>query len=391
MADNPTRRRPSAASRSSAPFGSRTDIGCVREHNEDSLVVSPPLFAVADGMGGHAAGEIASEIAVNTLVTYAPDHIDTEALGNAVVRANHEVIEASQDGRGREGMGTTMTAALLEGERLTIAQVGDSRAYLLHQGILQQLTRDHSLVSDMIEAGQLTSAEARIHPQRSVITRALGSDPDMLADLYEINVEPGDRLLLCSDGLSTMLEDTEIENVMCRISDPQRCANSLVNEALDAGGHDNVTVIVVDVTGFSAVREKKAARKIRTSVILVLLLFAMIIGAAILGFNYYTENSVYLASENGKVAIYRGIPGTLFGFEASEIDQITDINVADLKPSVAARLEDGIPVDSIDQAENLIDDYRKEAQKAVIPGSNADSDSDTDSDNETSDDSATEE
>lgn len=372
MADNPTRRRrASASSRTSASFGSRTDIGCIREHNEDSLIVSPPLFAVADGMGGHAAGEVASEIAVNTLATHAPDHIDAEALGNAVVRANHEVIAAAQDGRGREGMGTTMTAAMLEGERLVVAQVGDSRAYLLHQGVLQQLTRDHSLVSDMVEAGQLTNAEARVHPQRSVITRALGSDPDMLADLYEINVESGDRLLLCSDGLSSMLEDNEIEAVMSRISDPQRCANSLVGEALNAGGHDNVTVIVADVTGFSAVREKKAARKIRTSVILILILFAMIIGGAVLGFNYYTENSVYLANENGKVAIYRGIPGTLFGFEASEIDQVTDINVADLKPSVASRLEEGITVDNREQAEALIEDYRKEAQKSATPGANS--------------------
>ena len=119
------------------PFGSRTDIGCLRDHNEDSLIVAPPLFAVADGMGGHAAGEIASEIAVNVLAERAPEHPDGEALAQAVVGANREVIRASHDGRGREGMGTTMTAAMLEGERLVIAQVGDSRAYLLHQGKLQ--------------------------------------------------------------------------------------------------------------------------------------------------------------------------------------------------------------------------------------------------------------
>lgn len=372
MADNPKRRRhASTSSRSSAPFGSRTDIGCVRDHNEDSLIVAPPLFAVADGMGGHAAGEVASEIAVNTLAAHAPDHIDAEALGNAVIRANQEVIAAARDGRGRDGMGTTMTVAMIEGERLIIAQVGDSRAYLLHRGNLQQLTRDHSLVSDMVEAGQLTEEEARVHPQRSVITRALGSDPDMLADLYEINVESGDRLLICSDGLSTMLVDTEIEERMRTVPDPQRCANTLVSDALKAGGHDNVTVIVADVTGFSAIKEKKAARKIRASVIVVLLLFAMIIGGAVLGFNYYTEHSVYLTDVNGKVAIYRGIPGSVFGFEASELDQITDINVADLKPSVATRLEEGIVVDNMEEAEKRIEDYRKEAQKSSMPGANS--------------------
>ncbi|MEG0374547.1 MAG: protein phosphatase 2C domain-containing protein, partial [Raoultibacter sp.] len=214
-----------------ASFGSRTDIGCVRDHNEDSLVVAPPLFAVADGMGGHAAGEVASEIAVNTLAELAPDYADSELLGRAVAEANRAVIRAAHEGLGREGMGTTMTAAILEGERLVIAQVGDSRAYLLHNDKLQQLTRDHSLMADMIEAGQLTAEEARYHPNRSVITRALGSDPHMLADLYELNVEAGDKLLICSDGLTTMLVDPMIEDIMQRIDDPQRCASTLVSEA----------------------------------------------------------------------------------------------------------------------------------------------------------------
>ena len=232
-------------------FGSRTDIGCLRDHNEDSLVVTPPLFAVADGMGGHAAGEVASEIAVRVLSELAPEHPDGEALGRAIEEANRAVIQAAREGRGRQGMGTTMTAAMLEGERLVIAQVGDSRAYLLHQGKLQQLTRDHSLMADMIEAGQLTPEEARTHPQRSVITRALGSDAHLHPDIYEINVETGDRLLICSDGLSGMIFDDQIENTLRRVQDPQRCASQLVNEAIAAGGHDNVTVIVADVTGYA--------------------------------------------------------------------------------------------------------------------------------------------
>lgn len=215
-------------------FGSRTDVGCVRDHNEDSLVVAPPLFAVADGMGGHAAGEVASEIAVNVLAELAPKDLDGAALEHAVEEANHEIIRAARDGRGREGMGTTLTACMLENERLIIAQVGDSRAYLLHHGKLQQLTRDHSLMADMIEAGQLTPEEARHHPQRSVITRALGSDPNTRPDMYEINVETGDRLLVCSDGLSSMIEDEQIEAVMRRVPDPQRCASQLVNEAIAA-------------------------------------------------------------------------------------------------------------------------------------------------------------
>ena len=195
-------------------FGSRTEVGHIREHNEDSLVAVPPLFAVADGMGGHEAGEVASEIAINTIMELAPDHADSDALARAVIAANLNVIKAPAKGIGREGMGTTLTAAILEGERLIIAQVGDSRAYLLHEGKLQQLTRDHSLMADMIEAGQLTEAEARVHPNRSVITRAIGSDPHMQPDIYELNVETGDRILLCSDGICTMIEDPQIEHVM---------------------------------------------------------------------------------------------------------------------------------------------------------------------------------
>ena len=300
-AERPYKSTPHTRKGATTTFGSRTDIGCLRDHNEDSLVVTPPLFAVADGMGGHAAGEVASEIAVNVLAERAPAHPDSEALGRAVEEANRAVIRAAHEGRGREGMGTTMTAAMLEGERLIIAQVGDSRAYLLHQGKLQQLTRDHSLMADMIEAGQLTPEEARTHPQRSVITRALGSDAHLHPDIYEINVETGDRLLICSDGLSGMIFDDQIENTLRRVQDPQRCASQLVNEAIANGGHDNVTVIVADVTGFAEVRRKKMARKTKLSIALVLVLFAAIVGGAAWGTNEYLHNAAYLADDNGKV------------------------------------------------------------------------------------------
>ena len=149
-------------------YGSRTDVGLVRNHNEDSLIAAPPLFAVADGMGGHAAGEIASEVAIQTLLQHAPDSPNGDNLARAVVAANRAVIRAAREGMGREGMGTTMTAAMLEGRRLVVAQVGDSRAYLLHQGMLQRITRDHSLMADYIESGQITEEEAKTHPQRSV-------------------------------------------------------------------------------------------------------------------------------------------------------------------------------------------------------------------------------
>lgn len=348
-----------------ATFGSRTDVGCVRDHNEDSLIVKPPLFVVADGMGGHAAGEVASEIAVQVMAEQAPARPDADELGRAVEAANLAIIDAAREGIGREGMGTTLTAAMLERERLVIAQVGDSRAYLFHQGKLQQITRDHSLMADMIEAGQLTPEEARYHPNRSVITRALGSSPLTKPDLYEIDVEAGDRLLLCSDGLTGMVFDEEIESILARTRDPQRCAALLVNEAIAAGGHDNVTVIVADVAGDTETRRKKMARKTKASIVVVIALIVALFGGAAFGFNYWIDHSAYLAEDDGKVAIYSGVPDTLFGMSFSTLVSVSDVNVDDLAPNTASRLrEKGITTDGVEAAENLVEEYRADIERS---------------------------
>ncbi len=342
-------------------FGSRTDVGCVREHNEDSLVVAPPLYVVCDGMGGHAAGEVASEIAVNVIADRAPATPDAAALGQAVEEANLAIIQAAREGVGRAGMGCTCTAAMLENERLIVAQVGDSRAYLLHGGTLQQITRDHSLMADFIEAGQITPEEARVHPQRSVITRALGSDPRTQPDLFEINVNTGDRLLICSDGLTSMIEDYEIEDILNRTPDPQIAASKLVNAAIAAGGHDNVTVIVVNVTGFAEVRRRKVARKTKiTAAVIIALLVAIFCGAAY-AFNYWTTQTAFLGVQDDKVAVYRGVPGELFGATFSQIVEVTDMSVDDLQPGVANRLKtEGVRADSVEEAKDLVDTYREE-------------------------------
>lgn len=354
--------------KANSTFGSRTDVGCVRDHNEDSLVVAPPLYVVCDGMGGHAAGEVASEIAVDVVASRAPDHADAAALGQAVEEANLAVIKAAREGVGRAGMGCTCTAAILEKERLVIAQVGDSRAYLLHHGKLQQLTRDHSLVADLVEAGQITEAEARVHPQRSVITRALGSDPRTQPDLFEINVEAGDRLLLCSDGLSTMLEDDQIEKVLVDFSDPQRCAAQLVNEANGLGGYDNVTVIVVDVTGLAEQRRRKMTRRSRVTAVMLIVLLLGILAACAYGFNYLASNSAYLVDQDGKVAIYQGVPGEVFGFSAHKLVRVTEVATDDLQPGVANRLrEETIKVASVADAEHLVSEYEAEIAGANDP------------------------
>lgn len=341
-------------------FGSRTDIGYVRDHNEDNLIIIPPLFAVADGMGGHEAGEIASEITVNTLAELAPSHLDAEGLTAAVEAANYNVMKAPRQGIGRDGMGTTLTAAMLEGERLLIAQVGDSRAYLLHKGHLQQITRDHSLMADLIEAGQITPEEARVHPNRSVITRAIGSDIHMRPDIYELNVDAGDRILLCSDGLSSMISNNAIESIMRRQSDAQHCADELVTAALENGGADNVTVVVADVPGFSEVREKKRAHKSRVFYIGLAIALVAVIFAAGFGGYAFISNSAYLIEENGKVSVYRGTPDDFMGIKLSTLDHTTNVDVDKLQPGVANRIKEGMSVSSIDEANSLIAGYEEE-------------------------------
>lgn len=355
MASRPSMR----TGRMKAAFGSRTDVGCVRDHNEDSLIVAPPLFAVADGMGGHAAGEVASEIAVKTLEDMAPATADTEALCRAVMAANVAVFDAAQENE-RFGMGTTLTAAVLEGERIAIAQVGDSRLYLLHQGNLQQITKDHSLMAEMIEAGELTEEEARTHPKRSVITRALGSDPNMVPDLYELDVAAGDRVLLCSDGLTTMLESREIEHLMLHHRDPQHCANALVNGAIAAGGLDNVTAIVIDVEGNAPIRESKARFRSRLmAILLVVALFATVIGISA-GAYRYAQGTAYLVAEDGVVCVYQGMPGSIAGIPLSHLSYKSDVRIDDLQPGVAKRLqEEPLRVDSLATANDLIDDYKR--------------------------------
>lgn len=360
-------------------YGSRTDVGLVREHNEDSLAVNPPLYAVADGMGGHAAGEVASEIAIQTLVANAPETPDGDDLARAVVAANHAIIRAVHEGIGRKGMGTTMTAAMLSGKRLVIAQVGDSRAYLLHEGSLQRITRDHSLMADLIDSGQITPEEAKTHPQRSVITRALGSDPSTLPDIYEMNVSAGDRLLLCSDGLSGMVDDPLLESTLARIKDPQRCAAALVNEAITAGGHDNVTAIVVDAPSNAEAIIKKQTIKGRIGAIIAAIAFVLVLAGGIGGSVAYLNHTAFLCEQDGSVAVYRGMPGSVMGISLSTFDHNTGLPVEELNnipANVSERLKDGIRVDSVADADALVATWKQqidEHKKSATPADEEDS------------------
>lgn len=354
-------------------YASRSDVGNVREHNEDSFIARSPLFVVADGMGGHEAGEVASEIAINTMAEHMPESCNAEALAHAVCEANLAVLRGAADGTGRPGMGTTMTAAAVFDDEVVIAQVGDSRAYLLHEGSLQRITRDHSLVADLVEQGRITEEEARVHPQRSVITRALGSDPHMQPDTYRLHVDAGDKLLLCSDGLSSMIDDAAIEAVMQANPVPEDACNALVSEALAAGGYDNVTVVVVDLTAeadddgidvegdasAAAPKHSKKKGKGRKAPIFWAIAFVLVIAAACGGFYAYAQNSYYLIAENGHVTLYRGLPGDFGGLSFSWVEEETDVEVAKLAPTTANRLERGISVDSKEAADELIASYRE--------------------------------
>ncbi|MDO4853956.1 MAG: Stp1/IreP family PP2C-type Ser/Thr phosphatase [Coriobacteriia bacterium] len=348
-------------------FGSRTDVGLVREHNEDSLLVAPPLFVVCDGMGGHEAGEVASEMAIRTMENQADSIKDAQSMIAAVEAANLNVIKAPRQGIGREGMGTTMTAAKVTGERVMIAQVGDSRAYLLHNGRIQQLTRDHSLMADLIESGQITEAEARFHPNRSVITRAIGSDPYMQPDIYELNLSSGDRLLLCSDGLNAMLDDYQIEDILRDVPDPQTCADMLVGAARNAGGYDNITTIVIDIEGKAKAKQRRAIKKSRIWMGILIALVVLAIAGAFVGAQQYISNSAYLGVQDDKVTIYRGIPDEFLGMQLSSVEEVSQVSFQDLKkvqPGVAARISDNMRVDNVEEAQRLVQAYQEEIAAA---------------------------
>ena len=340
--------------------GSRTDVGRVRKHNEDSLIIQPPLYAVADGMGGHEAGEVASDIAIQALAKDAPKQADPRAMRAAVIAANKAVIQGAQEGLGRPGMGTTLTATIIDEDALLIAQVGDSRAYLLHEDKLQQLTRDHSLMEELVSSGQITEEEARYHPNRSIITRALGSDPLTQPDLYELQVGPGDRLLLCSDGLSGMLGSEELERVLASHEDPQQVANRLVDAANDAGGSDNITVLVVDIDTVRPRLEQRRKRHFRLGIFTFLLVFVLLMAAALGGLYFYASNSAFLIAEEGQVSVYRGLTGDIAGISLKWHERDTDIAIKDLTTTTAARLEQGIQMDSLDSADELIEQYQQQ-------------------------------
>ena len=227
-----------------------TDTGRMRRRNEDAYVVQPPIFAVADGMGGAQAGEVASKLAAAALEDTDQGTLRGEDGVVALIQeANRRVYERSNEDPSASGMGTTMTVALVEAGRVVIGHVGDSRAYLARDGRLEQLTEDHSLVNELLKTGKLSREEAETHPQRSVITRALGTDPDVDVDTFSVPAQTGDLFLLCSDGLTDMVPEDAIFAVVERNRDDIDAAlRALVKAANRGGGEDNITVVAFEIS-----------------------------------------------------------------------------------------------------------------------------------------------
>jgi PPM family protein phosphatase len=223
----------------------RTDVGRQRSVNEDSLVLAPPFFAVADGMGGAKAGEVASAMAAETFEGEADSGEPAEAQLTRILReANRRIYDLAVSDDSHRGMGTTVTAAKVTGDEVSLGHVGDSRAYRLRDGELEQLTRDHSLVAELERSGQITPEAAEHHPQRSIITRALGPEPDVQVDTYTLAGRVGDLFLICSDGLTSMISDEELGSILRSSDSLDEAAESLVRAANQSGGKDNITVVM---------------------------------------------------------------------------------------------------------------------------------------------------
>jgi PPM family protein phosphatase len=354
----------------------RTDTGRQRNANEDSFFVRAPIFVVADGMGGAQAGEVASKTAAEAFDRDLPDAPPERTLRETIEAANREIHEHARADSALAGMGTTLTAAIVDAqkEEVGIGHVGDSRAYRLRDGKLERLTRDHSLVEEMRRKGQLTDAQAEDHPQRSIITRALGPEPEVDVDVHTVPAQPGDVFLLCSDGLTTMVDDGRIARILAGATSMAAAVRTLVEEANRAGGRDNITALAfrledsesparaepegatligpsAEEAGLTATevrrraaaaaarerRERLAAasprhRRLRTAAKVLVAL--VLLGAAAFGAWYGNRQVWFLGTDSaGRAALYRGLPYELpFGIELYSERYASPVQTASLPP-----------------------------------------------------------
>ena len=388
--------------------GAVTDVGRVRTNNEDQMLVTESLFAVADGMGGHAAGEVASLIAVDTSKEVFEANPTAEGLVEAVRTANRRVIERSDQDTSTRGMGTTLCAAALvpatsgSGETLVIVNVGDSRAYLLRDGELSQITDDHSVADELLRAGQMTEEQAAVDRRRHVLTRVLGMDTEVVPDRFDVDPFRGDRVLLATDGLTNEVSDAEIASVLRRIEDPGEAARELARMAKNSGGADNITVVLIDVVdddgraetasdalakdpprsrrlitaaerdsrlrdldgesrpasmATPAFLDEPARRGRKLRITFFGLLIVLIVAAAV-GATVYLGRPWYVSDANGRVALFRGHGD---GLLAEKLVEKTDLRLSELDGNVQLNVRRGVEFSSRSAAEDYIDRLKSAA------------------------------
>jgi PPM family protein phosphatase len=382
----------------------RTDTGRQRNANEDSFFVRAPIFVVADGMGGAQAGEVASKTAADAFDVDLPEGPPERVLRETILSANRQIHELARADPSRAGMGTTLTAAIVDAaaEEVVVGHVGDSRAYRLRGGRLEQLTRDHSLVEEMRRKGQLTDAQAEDHPQRSIITRALGPEPEVEPDVQTVSAAPGDVFLICSDGLTTMLSEEQIAKLLAGATSMSAAVRALVDEANRAGGRDNITALAFqlddaaaprqsheDATliGSSAAeqgltatevrrraagaaakerRDQLAAKDDRRGVKRTLKVLAILVVLAAIAFGaWYGNRQVWFlgTDDGGRVALYRGLPYELpFGVELYEERYAVPVQTSSL-PQRRQDAVSGHDLRSREDAVSLIEDIERSAEK----------------------------
>ncbi|WP_208028739.1 Stp1/IreP family PP2C-type Ser/Thr phosphatase [Rhabdothermincola sediminis] len=409
-------------------WGAATDTGRVRPANEDFLLAADGLFVVADGMGGHKAGEVAAHLAVEELRARILDRggpHTTDDLVEAVQEANAMLVSKAGEDPDLRGMGTTLCAMALvrDGDRdlLGVVNVGDSRLYLLTSGELEQITDDHSLVATLERQGRLTQAEAAVHPQRNILTRALGIDERVMVDSWEIVPFVGDRYLLCSDGLFNEVDDNRIASTLRRLADPTDAAHELVRLANEGGGRDNITCIVVDVIddqgrdpaasptdgrvaarvdgrgrvlaaavgepatassdpggtdvggpaeepGAGGAAPSPRARWVTWRVAVFLVVLLAIIGAAVGSIIYAGTSTYYVGFQGDQVAIFRGKPGGVLWLQPELQGEPTDLTREQLDVALQAELDKGKEQGSLLEAEQYVERIRAQARPAASGG-----------------------
>jgi serine/threonine protein phosphatase PrpC len=406
-------------------WAAATDVGRRRRNNQDKVLAAEPLFAVADGMGGHAGGEIAAVTAVEALKASFSRKPSADALEQAVRDANRAVCDRAEGQPDLRNMGTTITAMALvddQGDELfAIANVGDSRAYLLRDSELTQLTDDHSVPQELFRAGQLSEAEAAIDPRRNQLTRVLGMS-DAEPDMQSLLPYRGDRLLLCSDGLYNEVDDGEIASVLRRVADPDEVARRLIEMANDRGGNDNISVVIVDVvddddragaasaalahepppsrsstTGLMSAQERNAqlrslardrdeepahprapregapaplampARRVTGRVVAFVTVLVLLVAAGVGAIAWYARGSYFVGLHEGRVTIYKGRPGGLLWFDPT-VEEATPITSASLLPARRDDLEAGKPEPSLADARLYVERIQQEAARAGASG-----------------------